>query len=114
ASEKEIENLFRKTLDENGLSPLAVRNIASILDKRGEPGLEKFAKDRNLDIEFIPGERLLSAATPSGPSEKVFRNMGVYGVCEPAALLSAGVETLLVPKKKSRNVTIAVAEAALA
>jgi len=31
-------------------------------------------------------------------------------VCEPAALLSAGVKSLLCPKQKNGNVTVAVAE----
>ena len=67
-----------------------------------------------LKVEYVSKRRLLSAGTPSGPSEKVFKNMGVYGVCEPAALVSAGADTLLVPKKKSKNATVAVAEAPLA
>ncbi len=31
-------------------------------------------------------------------------------MCEPAALLGAGVKTLLYPKRKTANVTVAVAE----
>lgn len=111
-SEAEINRLFVKTFKEYGLSPLSVRNIATVSDKRDEMGLLAFSKKYKLKIEFISKTRLLTAATPSGPSEKVFKNLGVYGVCEPAALLSAGAETLLVAKKKSKNATIAVAVAA--
>jgi cobalamin biosynthesis protein CbiG len=111
-TEEEIERLFIKTFREHGLSPLSVRNVATVSEKRDEAGLLGFADKNKLKIEFIPKGRLLKAATPSGPSEKVFEKMGVYGVCEPAALLSAGAKTLLVAKKKSKNVTIAVAMAA--
>jgi cobalt-precorrin 5A hydrolase len=109
----EIERLFLETFSRHALSPLSVRNIATIEEKRDEAGLIKFALKRNLNVEFISSARLKKAATPSGPSETVFRNMGVYGVCEPAALLSAGAEKLLVPKVKSKNATLAVAEAGL-
>ncbi|MNC73028.1 cobalamin biosynthesis protein CbiG [compost metagenome] len=43
------------------------------------------------------------------PSDIVFKATGAYGVCEPAAILSSGRGLLLLPKKKSGNVTIAVA-----
>lgn len=105
----ELQRLFVKTFKEHGLSALSVRNIATISDKEDEAGLIAFAKKQKLDVEFISKEKLREAATPSGPSGKVFEKMGVYGVCEPAALLSAGAETLLVSKKKSKNATIAVA-----
>jgi cobalt-precorrin 5A hydrolase len=112
-SSEEIEGLFDETLKEGRLSPLSVRNIATIEDKRDEAGLVEFAKKRNLKVEYFSKEDLSKADTPSGASETVFKNMGVYGVCEPAALLSAGARTLLVAKRKSENATTAVAEAAL-
>jgi cobalt-precorrin 5A hydrolase len=113
-SAREIGNLVRRTLLENGLSMLSVRSLATIYDKKDEAGLTEFARKAGLKVEYVSKRRLLSAGTPSGPSEKVFKNMGVYGVCEPAALVSAGAITLLVPKKKSKNATVAVAEAPLA
>ncbi|MHB8173168.1 MAG: cobalt-precorrin 5A hydrolase [Nitrospirota bacterium] len=108
---REIGNLVARVLRERGLSPLSVRNLATICDKKNEAGITEFAINAGLRVEYISKRRLLAADTPSGPSEKVFRNMGVYGVCEPAALISAGADTLLAPKKKSRNATAAVAQA---
>ena len=83
-SAKEIQTLFDDTLEEHGLSKLSVRNIATIEDKRDEAGITSFARNNGLKVEYIPKERLVKAATPSGRSEKVFSHMGVYGVCEPA------------------------------
>jgi len=110
---RELSGLFNTTLERHGLSPLSVRNIATVEDKRDEAGLNSFARKMKLEIEYISKDRLLKAATPSGPSDVVYKNMGVYGVCEPAALLSAGAKVLLVQKRKSKNATIAVAEAGL-
>lgn len=110
-SEEDIEQFFEETMGRAGLSTMSVRNLATITDKDDEPGLLAFAARRRLGIDFIPKDMLIAAGTPSGPSDAVYRNMGVYGVCEPAALVSAGASRLLVEKRKSKDVTIAVAEA---
>ncbi len=111
---REIGNLAARVFRERGLSPLSVRNLATISDKKDEAGITEFARRAGVGVEYIPKRRLLGADTPSGPSEKVYSNMGVYGVCEPAALVSAGAKTLLAPKRKSKNATVAVAEARFA
>ena len=105
----EIGLLYFKTLKANMLSPLSVKLLTTVEDKKDETGLLEFALARGLKIRFISRKRLLKAATPSGKSEAVFRNMGVYGVCEPAALIVAGATGLVVPKTKSKNATMAVA-----
>jgi len=109
-SARQIAWLYDRTLRRHGLSPLSVRNIATITAKRDEEGLLEFANSRGLRVEFISKARLKKAGTPSGPSEEVYRNMGVYGVCEPAALVSSGAKRLNVEKKKTGDVTMAVAE----
>jgi cobalt-precorrin 5A hydrolase len=109
-SSRQIAWLYDRTLSRHGLSLLSVRNIATITGKRDEEGLLEFAGSRGLKIDFISKSRLTKAGTPSGPSEAVYRNMGVYGVCEPAALASAGSKRLIVEKKKTKDVTLAVAE----
>ncbi len=111
---REIGNLAARVFREHGLSPLSVRNLATISDKKDEAGITEFARETGVKVEYILKRQLLKADTPSGPSEKVFSNMGVYGVCEPAALISAGADTLLAPKRKSKNATVAVAQARLA
>jgi cobalt-precorrin 5A hydrolase len=90
---------------------LSVRAIATIQEKDDEPGLLALAEKLGVGIKFFTKEKLAQASTPSGPSETVFRNMGVYGVCEPAAMLAARSKDLLVHKEKSKNATIAVASA---
>ncbi len=109
-SARQIAWLYDRTLRRHALSPLSVRNIATVSEKRDEEGLLEFANARGLEIDFITKARLNKAATPSGPSEAVYRNMGVYGVCEPAALVSAKAKRLIVEKRKTKDVTVAVAE----
>ncbi|MBI5694347.1 MAG: cobalamin biosynthesis protein [Nitrospirae bacterium] len=112
-SQRELAGLVGRVFRARGLSPLSIRNIATIEDKRDEAGMLGFAARRGLPVTYYTKTKLSHGPTPSGRSEAVFRNMGVYGVCEPAALISAGAKKLLVPKTKSKNTTVAVAEAAL-
>lgn len=109
-SAEEIEDVAFKVLKDVGLSQMSIRNLATIDVKRDEDGILKFAKKYGLTIDFFNKEELEKAKLVSLPSLHVIAAVGVGGVCEPAALLSARVSTLLVQKIKSGNVTVAVAE----
>ena len=43
------------------------------------------------------------------PSARVHHHIGVKSVCEAAAILASRGGTLIVPKRSSRNATVAVA-----
>lgn len=111
AKKEEFKDLYFSILKEYNLSTGSVRNIATMDIKRGEEGLIEFVKEVGLKIEFYLKEDLLKGPLPSGVSINALKNVGVGGVCEPAALLSAGARELLVKKIKGGNVTIAIAEA---
>ncbi|MEK7879711.1 MAG: cobalt-precorrin 5A hydrolase [candidate division NC10 bacterium] len=104
----EIRRVIADTLEAHGLSSKSVRNLASADLKQDEPGLLACANASGLTVEFFSRERLNAVEVPN-PSEQVERFVGTKGVAEPAALLSAGAGSLLVPKVKSGNVTVAVA-----
>ena len=55
---KEIENLVARTLREHGLSPLSVRNLATIYDKKDEAGITEFAAKSGLKVEYVSKRRL--------------------------------------------------------
>ena len=93
-----------------GFSLLSIRNIASIDIKQDEDGLIEYAKMLGVDIEFYSSGSL-GAVRIRQPSKVVLDATGVGGVCEPAAILSAGTERLLVEKTRWKTVTVAVAEA---
>lgn len=106
---EEIEEVVRKVFEENNLSSSSIHSIAT-LDKKGkEPGLIAFAGKHNIRVSvFTPEE--LNRVKGISRSEAAFRATGANAVAEPAALLAAGADRLLLNKQKSGNVTIALAE----
>lgn len=115
ATFKEIREAFHTTLTKNNISPLSVRNLSSIDIKSDEKGLIGFAKREGLEIDFITTRRIKNIHPPSGASKTVERLVGVAGVAEPSALISAGTKKkkarIWVKKEKFKRVTIAVARA---
>lgn len=109
-SREDIGVALAEALSEHNLSPLAIRNLASIDVKSDEAGLLAFAGERGLSIDFYTKDQLNRVAGIS-PSEAVLRATGAQGVAEPAALLSSGADNLLVRKMKWKDVTIAIAQA---
>lgn len=109
-SAEEIEDVVFKALADAGLSQKSIRNLASIDVKRDEAGLLAFAGEKGFTIDFFAKDELQKAELKTAPSMYVMEAVGVGGVCEPAAMLSARTSKLLVAKIKSSNVTVAVAE----
>lgn len=103
--EEAVTHVFR----ENALSLKSMRKIATVDLKRDEEGILVFAQNHDLEIDFWGKDDLEKEACPSEPSEAVLENIGIPGVCEPAALLSSGNTQLLVPKTKLGDITIAIA-----
>ncbi len=111
-SAEEIAHEVDSVLSEAALSPLSLRELATIELKKDEPGLVAFASARGLPLRWFSAEAINRDAPPFARSEAVFRHVGVYGVAEPAAMLAAGASSCLVTKQKRGNVTIAVARVA--
>ena len=107
----EIAGAIRAALAGAGLAPAAVAGLASIDAKRDEAGLLDAARELGLPLTFLDAERIGAVRGPSEPSAPAMRALGVAGVAEPAALLAAGATRLLVPKRVSGNVTVAIAAA---
>jgi len=108
-SAMEIEDSVQKVIDEHNLSFSSVRAIATIDKKADEPGIRSFCEKHSFPIFSFPAEALNSVPGVS-PSEAAFKATGARAVAEPAALLGAGTEKLLVPKHKRGNVTVAAAQ----
>ena len=109
--ERDILRHIREALSAAGLALEAVAGLASIEAKQDEPGLLRAAATLGLPLRFFRLEEL--AAYPvSAPSAKAMERFGIPGVCEPAALASAGKGArLIIPKTADKNVTLAVAGA---
>ena len=106
----EIEKTVKRFFNEWGLSFQSIKKIATVDKKSDEKGLISFVHKHNFEIEFFSAQKLNKVNCPTPPSRSVLKAIGSKGVCEPAALLGAGVKTLLYPKRKTANVTVAVAE----
>ncbi len=107
----EILGLIESTLSEAGLSVHSIRNLATIDLKSDEAGLLEAARTLSRPIHFCSREELEGVAVPT-PSPLVESHVGVQSVCEATALLSAKNTTLLMAKRKTANVTLAIALAA--
>jgi cobalt-precorrin 5A hydrolase / precorrin-3B C17-methyltransferase len=110
---EEIAALARESLDAAGLSRLSVAAIVSVALKMDEPAIHALAASLGAPARFFPAERLV-AETPrlTERSEAAFRATGCWGVAEGAALAAVGPEgSLVVPKRRSRGATCAIARA---
>ncbi|HIE28409.1 TPA: precorrin-3B C(17)-methyltransferase, partial [Candidatus Poribacteria bacterium] len=85
----QIETAVSTALEKATLSFKSLRNLATIDTRQSEAGLIKFARTHGLPIQAFTKEQLNAVFNIPHPSEIVHRHIGVRGVCEPAALLSA-------------------------
>jgi len=106
----EIEAAVREILQNAFLAFASVGALASIDAKQDEAGLLAFAEKYRLPLKFYNAAELNAIEAPTPASAYVQQAVGAKGVCEPAALKASAGGRLLVKKKKSGNVTVAVAE----
>ncbi len=108
AEADEILDLVESVFREAGLSPLSIKTLTSIDLKADEQGLLKAAERLGRPVRFHSREALENITVPN-PSEVVAKHIGAPSVCEATAILSAGGGSLVLPKRKTPNVTMAVA-----
>ena len=111
---KECEFIYeglKKSLDELNVSPSRVNLLTSAEIKKDEEGILKLSEKLEIPVEFVEMDKLrLFESGDVSKSEFVYSKFGIYGVCEPSALIMAGFESKLIYKKTSYNgVTISVA-----
>jgi len=112
-STEETVDLARSALDEAGLAAGAVAAVVSVELKLAEPAIHSLAAALGVPARFFPASRLL-VETPrlSERSPAAFRATGCWGVAEGAALAAGGPDgALVVPKRRSRRATCAIARA---
>jgi len=111
---EELESFLAETFLAHGLALECLAGIATAEIKRGEPGLEQLAKRHGVPLTFFGAEDLnrVFETNPdaiTSKSERARSLVGVWGVAEPSALLTAGAKDLLVTRKNTSRATIAVA-----
>ncbi len=83
-----------------------VRCFASAAIKENEQGIIDAASSFGKEVKFVPHELINSIRAPSKSKAK---QLGLNGVCEPAALALSDGKKLLLKKRIYGNVTIAIA-----
>lgn len=106
-----IEAAVAEAFQDHGLSRQAIHCLASIDLKNDEQGLLEFAGQHRLPLAFFSAQQL-NTITGIEQSAAVFAATGAYAVAEPAALLAAQTDHLLIRKLKCKDVTLAVARRA--
>jgi cobalt-precorrin 5A hydrolase len=106
----ELNAALDELLADHGLSRLAVRNLASIDLKRDEEGLLLFAREQGWRLDWYSKDEL-NQVDGIVPAAAVMRATGAQGVAEPAALLSAASDKIMIRKRKWKNVTLALVRA---
>lgn len=115
-----VERGVMALLARHGLSPKSVKELATIEVKKDEPALLALSERHSWPLRIYRAEELDVVPGIQNPSEKVKQHVGSRGVSEPAALHTAGVKELLVPKQiytepgAGRSMTLAVARRAFA
>ncbi|WP_309051083.1 Rv2231c family pyridoxal phosphate-dependent protein CobC [Streptomyces sp.] len=108
-SAAEVLALVAECLREAGVTAGAVRALATLDSRAAEPGVVAAAASLGVPVRgFAAGE--LAAVPVPHPSRAPLVAVGTASVAEAAALRAAGEgAVLLVPKRKTRRVTCAVA-----
>ena len=111
---KEYEKInegFSKSINELNIDASRVNQLASAEIKKDEKGILKLSEKLNIPVNFVDLDRLkLFESQDVQKSEFVKSKFGIYGVCEPSALITAGYDSQLIYKKTAFDgVTISVA-----
>jgi len=112
--ERGVETILRK----HSLSAKSVQAVATIEKKRDETALVSLATRLGGPLRCFSAEELDRVPGIENPSDTVKYFVGSRGVAEPAALLAAQAERLLVPKEiytepgAGRSMTLAAARVA--
>ncbi len=110
APAEDIQQAVDQTLAEAGLDARSIHLLATIEDKAGEIGLLAACQTRGWRLKVFTRREIAAITDVPTPSEWAQRVLGVPGVAEPAAMLAAQSDSLLVKKRKFPNVTVAVAK----
>ena len=88
-----------------------VNMLASAEIKKDEKGILELSEKLSIPVEFVELDKLkLFESNDVSKSEFVKSKFGIWGVCEPSALIMAGFDSKLIYKKTSYDgVTISIA-----
>ncbi len=106
----EIIAAVAETLTRTGLASASIALVATVDVKSDEIGLLEACRQKNWRLQIFTRAEIAAIDNLPNPSPWAMKTLGVPGVAEPAALLAAKTDVLLVEKQKFANVTVAVAK----
>ncbi len=106
---EEIQRFLLEVLESENLANESIFSFGTTALKKDEQGLNQLSEKMGIPLVFYNKAELNSVDTIKNPSNMVQKHIGVRSVCEAAAILTADNGELIVPKKKNRDVTVAVA-----
>lgn len=109
-SEEQINTAVTTTLHSIHRMLAEVREVATVDLKLHEPGLVAWCETHALPLRSIHRETIKNRAWVTQPSSWVKENLGLDGVCEPAALIASPRGKLIQPKTALNGVTVAIVE----
>jgi cobalt-precorrin 5A hydrolase/precorrin-3B C17-methyltransferase len=109
---EDLEAAVADVFQAYGLPLSSVVAIATLDRRAAEAGFCTWLSQRQWPVVTFTAPQLAQVESIPNPSAAVAQAVGTPGVCEPAAMLAAGSDTLLVPKQKHGRVTVAVAQKA--
>lgn len=96
-------------LNEKNIKLKDVRVAATIDIKKNENGLRKACSELGLPMVFFSAEDIKNFTGAVSESKIVKRHLGLKGVCEPCALLAGRRPQLILTKRITDGVTVAIA-----
>lgn len=111
---KECEKIYhglKKSINDLNIDISRINLLTSAEIKKDEQGILELSEKLNIPVEFVTLDKLkLFQSNDITKSEFVKSKFGIWGVCEPSALIMAGFESKLIYKKTSYDgVTISIA-----
>lgn len=104
-----VKNAITDALQKMDLRREQVRLISTIDIKSHEPGLLQAARDFGIPLRVVSTSEIATCVKEHSKSDFVKEKIGVWGVCEPAALIAGRKTQLILTKQKYPGVTIAIA-----
>ena len=107
----ELYDGLTSSIDDLYIHISRINQLSSAEIKKDEQGMLELSDKLNIPINFVDLDRLkLFESNDIQKSEFVKSKFGIYGVCEPSALITAGFDSKLIYKKTSYDgVTVSIA-----
>ncbi len=106
---EEVVKGIRQALSAKRIPLNKVKNIATIDLKKDELGLRQACAELGIPLRIIARDLVKRFAGKYEKSPFVYRKIGLWGVCEPCALLAGRRTKLVLAKQKLDGFTLAIA-----